>query len=101
MISTNRIVQLDKSMAIHGTWVINFNPERFFSKILIGRIHCNVEGVQDPRNSMSAERRPGNIPVPHRPMNLGLDMGSPRKQPQPQQQQQPLIETKTDYGKYR
>lgn len=48
----------------------------------------------DPR-SLSAERRPGNIPLPHRPMNLGLDMAPPRKLPQP------LLETKTDYGKYR
>ncbi|XP_055316284.1 tight junction protein ZO-1 isoform X4 [Sitodiplosis mosellana] len=47
----------------------------------------------DPR-SLSAERRPGNIPLPHRPMNLGLDMAPPRKLPQP------LLETKTDYGKY-
>lgn len=44
---------------------------------------------------MSIERRPGNIPVPHRPMNLGLDMTPPRKM------QQPPMETKTDYGKYR
>lgn len=44
---------------------------------------------------MSAERRPGNIPLPHRPMNLGLDMIPPRKMPQPP------VETKTDYGKYR
>ncbi|XP_031626830.1 uncharacterized protein LOC116343080 isoform X3 [Contarinia nasturtii] len=47
----------------------------------------------DPR-TLSAERRPGNIPLPHRPMNLGLDMAPPRKLPQP------LLETKTDYGKY-
>lgn len=44
---------------------------------------------------MSAERRPGNMPLPHRPMNLGLDMTPPRKMPQPP------VETKTDYGKYR
>lgn len=49
----------------------------------------------DPRNSIAAERRPGNIPLPHRPMNLGLDMNAPRKLPQP------MLETKTDYGKYR
>lgn len=49
----------------------------------------------DPRNSMSAERRLGNVPVQNRPMNLGLDMTAPRKLPQS------LMETKTDYGKYR
>lgn len=66
----------------------------FSGKILIDRIYINVKGG-DQRNSMSAERRSGQIPVPHRPMNLGLDMSSPRKL------QQSLIETKTDYGKYR
>lgn len=49
----------------------------------------------DARNSIAIDRRPGNIPVPHRPMNLGLDMTPPRKM------QQPQMETKTDYGKYR
>lgn len=57
-------------------------------------IKCVTFAGADPR-SLSADRRPGNVPLPHRPMNLGLDMAQPRKLPQP------ILETKTDYGKYR
>lgn len=68
-----------------------------FREILMIKFNkiCDMSIGGDPRNSMSAERRPGNMSMPHRPMNLGLDMNQPRKLPQP------LLETKTDYGKYR
>lgn len=57
-------------------------------------MNFSVQIDAEARNSIAMERRQGNIPVPHRPMNLGLDM-TPRKLPQPS------FETKTDYGKYR
>lgn len=85
---------------------IQFNINRFYLVNYIFRgdfqranlhqliIFCFVISA-DPRNSIAGDRRPGNIPLPHRPMNLGLDMNQPRKLPQP------MLETKTDYGKYR
>lgn len=42
-------------------------------------------------------RRPGSMAMPHRPSNLGLDLTSQHRKPP----QQPSLETKTDYGKYR
>lgn len=93
MISANKIVQRDSFTVIHEIWVSRWMNTAQFS-FAINSIH--IFGITaDPRNSIAAERRPGNIPLPHRPMNLGLDMNAPRKLPQP------MLETKTDYGKYR
>lgn len=99
-ISTNRIVRHDNCTAIHVIWVRFFEKCLFYKLELVFFIKKLIEYVVlffteggDPRNLMSVERQPGQ--VPNRPMNLGLDMTPPRKLPQP------LIETKTDYSKYR
>lgn len=55
-ISTNKIVQHDKYMAIHGIWVIDFNFEMFRIKILIGFVFivmlkvAKIQEIQCQRN---------------------------------------------------
>lgn len=47
-------------------------------------------GAHDPLTPRNSGERPGGMNIPQRPSNLALE--SPRKH---------IIETKTDYGKYR
>ncbi|XP_065075813.1 tight junction protein ZO-2 isoform X18 [Ochlerotatus camptorhynchus] len=58
-----------------------------------GHIHPdrnNFNGAHDPLTPRNSGERPGGMNIPQRPSNLALE--SPRKH---------IIETKTDYGKYR
>lgn len=67
----------------------------------IGRSpHDHARSLSSGPNDLNKQnqfRRPGSMAMPHRPTNLGLDLTPQHRKPP----QQPSVETKTDYGKYR